>query len=86
MRFTLVLDQALERLKAYEEAREAMRGQQVAASSAALRSPVTGVVWSLATYRLRRYLLNGAMTSHAPCSETIVFEHSEKGAGEAGIL
>lgn len=46
----VVLDQALERLKAYEEAREAMRGQQVAASSAALRSPVTGVIWSLAAH------------------------------------
>jgi hypothetical protein len=44
----VVLDQALERLKAYEEAREAMRGQQVAASSVALRSPVTGIIWSLA--------------------------------------
>lgn len=44
----VVLDQALERLKAYEEAREAMRGQQVASSSVALRSPVTGVIWSLA--------------------------------------
>ncbi|GEM_PF-1476328 len=46
----VVLDQALERLKAYEEAREAMRGQQVAASSVALRSPVTGVIWSLTAH------------------------------------
>ena len=46
----VVLDQAIERLKAYEEAREAMRSQQVAAGSAALRSPVTGVVWSLAAH------------------------------------
>jgi hypothetical protein len=42
--------QALERLRAYESARAALRTQQVAGNTVALRSPVSGIVWSLSAH------------------------------------
>lgn len=42
--------QALERLRAYEGARTALRAQQIADNMASLRSPVAGILWSLSAH------------------------------------